>query len=189
MAEGVADEADAAVVATHEDRPMLLVNKYAPARYADLLSDERANRQVLLWLKSWDRCVFGRAPPPSAPPAGNAAASATAAATMGAPPDAFHRPEKKILLLSGPPGLGKTTLAAIAARQAGYNVVEINASDDRSPDVLRARIRAACEMRSVMGDKRPNVVVLDECDGILNSGPVRSVVRGMLCWGEAFACV
>ena len=34
-------------------------------------------------------------------------------------------------LLYGPPGLGKTTLAHVVANHAGYNVVEINASDDR----------------------------------------------------------
>lgn len=29
--------------------------------------------------------------------------------------------------MSGPPGLGKTTLANIIAGQAGYNILEINA--------------------------------------------------------------
>lgn len=31
------------------------------------------------------------------------------------------------MLISGPPGLGKTTLAHVVAKQAGYGVYEINA--------------------------------------------------------------
>lgn len=41
--------------------------------------------------------------------------------------DPFGRPDKKILLIHGHPGLGKTTLAHIVAQTAGYSVVEINA--------------------------------------------------------------
>ena len=33
----------------------------------------------------------------------------------------------QIALLCGPPGLGKTTLAHVLAKHAGYNVVEMNA--------------------------------------------------------------
>lgn len=36
-------------------------------------------------------------------------------------------PHCQLLLISGPPGLGKTTLAHVIAAQAGYEVVEINA--------------------------------------------------------------
>lgn len=46
-------------------------------------------------------------------------------------------PIHRIALLCGPPGLGKTTLAHIVAKHAGYNVVEINASDDRGRDTFR----------------------------------------------------
>lgn len=39
-------------------------------------------------------------------------------------------------------GLGKTTLAHVAARQCGYQPYEINASDDRTAASLVARIQA-----------------------------------------------
>lgn len=43
----------------------------------------------------------------------------------------------QVALLSGPPGLGKTTLAHIIAKHAGYNVVEINA---RSAIQMKTRL-------------------------------------------------
>ncbi|KAG1667117.1 Chromosome transmission fidelity protein 18 [Nymphon striatum] len=71
-----------------------------------------------------------------------------------------------VTLLSGPPGLGKTTLAHVIAKHAGYSVVEMNASDDRSIDVFRNRIEAATQMKSVLGkDPRPNCLIIDEIDG------------------------
>jgi chromosome transmission fidelity protein 18 len=79
-----------------------------------------------------------------------------------------NRPEHKILLLAGPPGLGKTTIAHLVARHCGYKVVEINASDERAGSVLLNRIRDGTENTDVSGDKRPNLLVLDEIDGAWN---------------------
>lgn len=41
--------------------------------------------------------------------------------------DEHNRPKIKAVLISGPPGLGKTTLAHIIAKRAGYNFIEMNA--------------------------------------------------------------
>lgn len=79
-------------------------------------------------------------------------------------------PDQKVLLLCGPPGLGKTTLAHVAAKHCGYHVVEINASDDRSSTTIEAKILDAVQMNSVMAHSKPKCLVIDEIDGALGDG-------------------
>lgn len=44
------------------------------------------------------------------------------------------------VLLSGPPGIGKTTTALIASRAAGFDPIELNASDTRSQKLLTSML-------------------------------------------------
>lgn len=54
----------------------------------------------------------------------------------------FKKPGKdgmgiyRAVLISGPPGIGKTTSAHLMAKQAGYNPIELNASDARSKKLV-----------------------------------------------------
>lgn len=80
--------------------------------------------------------------------------------------DDTQRPQQKTALLYGCPGLGKTTLAHVVATHAGYNVVEMNASDDRSLAAFKNKLEAATQMKSVSNaDQRPNCLIIDEIDG------------------------
>ncbi len=67
------------------------------------------------------------------------------------------------ILLAGPPGTGKTTMAYLAARQFGYDVVGLNASDARSKSRINEILRPVLGNVSVHGSP---MIFVDEVDGI-----------------------
>ena len=64
----------------------------------------------------------------------------------------------QVALLSGPPGLGKTTLAHVIARHAGYNVVEINARYLPYPSVFEKEFTICLMLMFVYYSQRPKPV-------------------------------
>jgi replication factor C large subunit len=71
---------------------------------------------------------------------------------------------KKAVLLYGPPGTGKTVTVEAAARDLGFDLVEINASDSRTGEQLRKIAGGAAVQGELFGRRR--LVFLDEVDGI-----------------------
>jgi len=77
-------------------------------------------------------------------------------------------PKKKALLLAGPPGSGKTTTVYALAHEYNFEVIELNASDERTYNKIARYVQAAYTM-DIMG-KRRKIIFLDEADNIEPSG-------------------
>jgi len=164
------DTEDSGIESGEEDaQTELWVEKFRPRSYMDLLSDDGTNRTLLMWLKLWDKLVFNKerkVKPKKEEDEEKAKFTSSSLPEVQEEVDSVGRPLQRVALLHGPPGLGKTTLAHIVAKHAGYKVVEMNASDDRSIEAFQKKLESSTQMRSVVtDDQRPNCLVIDEIDG------------------------
>ena len=69
----------------------------------------------------------------------------------------------KPILLVGPPGIGKTTLANIAAKQFGYDLISLNASDVRNKKNINEILTPVLGNQTVLGTP---MIFIDEVDGV-----------------------
>ncbi|KAI1656240.1 DNA replication factor C, large subunit [Daldinia decipiens] len=83
----------------------------------------------------------------------------------------------RALIVSGPPGIGKTTAAHLAARLEGFDVIESNASDTRSKKLVESGVSEVMNNTSLRGyfagdgkkvdeEKKNIVLIMDEVDGM-----------------------
>ncbi|CBQ73832.1 related to replication factor C protein [Sporisorium reilianum SRZ2] len=106
---------------------MLWTTKYAPTQMKDLVGNKAAVEKLAGWLKAW--------------------------------PDSYRSNFKKpgptgmnvfrAVLISGPPGIGKTTSAHLVAKMEGYSPLEFNASDTRSKKLIEGMLQDTINNKSL----------------------------------------
>jgi len=73
-------------------------------------------------------------------------------------------PDRRAVVLHGPAGVGKTSTAHALARDLDWEVIELNASDQRTAGVIERVAGSAASMNTFFGGKR--LIILDEADNI-----------------------
>lgn len=151
----------------------LWVEKWRPRTFLDLVGNEVNNRRILGWLRQWAPLVF-KEELPTRPSIGRYN-NKDKGNHVEENTDPFMRPLKKILLIHGPPGIGKTSVAHVLSKQAGYSVMEINASDERAGQAVRDKVYNTLFSNNLQG--KPVCLVADEIDGSVESGFVRTLIE------------
>jgi len=142
-----------------KDNLELWNDKYRPHKFQDLVSDDIINRDVLDWIRRFEKLVKGEDPYPEYAESGEI------------PPEV-----PRMCLLGGGAGVGKTTLARVLARTFNYGVNELNASDCRNAEDLKQRIELVASTRSFetldtnIDASKGQLLILDEIDGVSTSG-------------------
>ncbi|MDD5023316.1 MAG: replication factor C large subunit [Candidatus ainarchaeum sp.] len=108
-------------------------------------------------------------------------------------------PKKKAIMLHGPPGIGKTTLAYVIAKEINSELFELNASDLRNKTKLNEILRPVTEQKSLT--KQNKIILVDEIDGIsridyggvtellsiINSTPYPTIITANYIWDKSLA--
>ena len=152
-----------------EDETPLWVNKYKPAAPAQLIGNGAKIAELRKFLTTWEDVHL-----------------------KGPELKGKDKPMKAVLI-SGPPGVGKSSAATIIAKQLGFEVVEVNASDTRGASgkdvkdgVAGKASNAVREMvtnRAVnffTGKAKKMCLIMDEVDG-MSGGDRGGVMELITC--------
>jgi replication factor C subunit 1 len=126
----------------------LWTEKYKPQKYDEVIGNKALIEKLAKWLKSW-------------------AANRKNNFPKGGKDDVS---QFRAALLSGPPGIGKTTAAHMVSKIEGFEVIEFNASDTRSKKSLDATVKETTHSSSIMdlfsATPKQKVLIMDEVDGM-----------------------
>lgn len=167
---------------------LLWVDKYKPSNMAKIIGqqgDKSNAKKLQHWLKNWHKFHD-----PSQKSKESGAGKS------------WNRDDGlnfKAALLSGPPGIGKTTTATLVCQEAGFTFIELNASDSRSKKLLDqilggstnnlsiehyfgTQSQSSQSQKSQSTSSEKHCIIMDEVDGMAGNedrGGVQELINAI----------
>ena len=127
----------------------LWVEKYKPKKIDELVGNTASVGKLVHWLKAWS--------------------STTNGSTSVRPGQ--ENPAARAVLISGSPGIGKSSTARLVCEMVGYTVLEFNASDTRSKTAIDELASGLSTNKVLFGNASATMssrvaIIMDEVDGM-----------------------
>ncbi len=151
----------------------LWVEKYAPNSLNDLVGNKGVIDSLYEWLKDWDDVIFK-------------GLKKQVFCQRGKSYQDLPRVNARACMLSGPPGIGKSSAARMIAKELGFSVLSLNASDNRSKKMIESLLKDTSTSSSIVryGEsnaafKNRSVIIMDEVDGVSSND--RGGIQALIC--------
>ena len=137
---------------------LLWSDRHKPNKLSDIIGNQNQIKNISDWLDNWNNCILN----------GN---KREINQINNFSNGKFSRPENinaRALILSGPPGIGKTSTIRVLSKIKGYKNFELNASDNRNKDIINNSVGFLMNNTTLNGDSisNKNLIIMDEVDGM-----------------------
>ena len=139
---------------------LLWTDIYHPKSTEDIIGNQTVVKKLTDWLNNWDDVVIN----------GNKREIDFAAnnnySTRGKMK--IENINARACMISGPPGIGKTTTVRLVAKILNYKAFELNASDQRNKQIISSTVGYLMDNKTISNNTitNKNLIIMDEVDGM-----------------------
>ena len=134
----------------------LWTDKYIPKNISDIIGNQQQIRNIEQWLDNWDDCILN----------GNK----NEVNKTGKKNSKNGNINARATIISGPPGIGKTSAVRVLTKIKGYRTFELNASDKRNKDTINNSVGFLMNNTTLSSidnsTNTKNIIIMDEVDGM-----------------------
>ena len=144
---------------------LLLSEKYKPKSLNEIIGNASQIKKIISWLDNWNNSILNN--------------------PQQTTKNHFSKSENlnaRALIISGPPGIGKTSSIRVISSSKGYKTFELNASDNRNKESINNSVGFLMNNTTITDNNlnSKNLIIMDEVDGMAGNedkGGIKALIE------------